>query len=239
MATSAPALIGLSVAALYAVGVIYEINALRDAGLRVAEVFPLIPLEDHLLRGAAVLLRPGTVLVVAAYAGALLFIAVRPPRRSGESGSSRLGPTARTVIITGVACLSFTLAEPPWPILVYAVVGFVSAAAVSRFLVSRTSTTVAGVVALSAAFSVGNFVQAYVDPPKLSPAEVKLDRGGTIRGAYVAVRENTVVLAGARGAFQRVPLADVATVDVRPPSSDCEPGLLNLLGIPHPNQHCP
>jgi hypothetical protein len=85
--TTLPALAGIVLGLLYTIGALVSTAELRGAGMTVGDTITLVPIEEHLGRGIAVVLSPATFLIVgvAAVGGLLVaYLRARPPREIWE-----------------------------------------------------------------------------------------------------------------------------------------------------------
>lgn len=237
-ASGVPALLGLGAAALYGVGVVYEVNALRGAGLGVADVFPLVPVEENLMRGVAVLLTPATLFLIAIQVSSMN--AGHQFREASKAQGQEKGRRYFVGLLVFAAVLLVLFS--PIPTAVYAGVMFSSGVLGVRLLYRMgLRRGVAPVLAIAVSFLLGNVARVYADPPELPRATVDLKEGPEAAGTYVAVRDNTVVVAGERGRYQRIPLQQVKMLRiVPPPLTDCDPSLAGSAGLPEivPDSDC-
>jgi hypothetical protein len=196
--TTLPALAGIVLGLLYAIGALVRTADLRGAGMSVRDTITLVPIEQHLARGISVALSPETLLTVAVIVvlGLVLHWVLR---REQRDVSTRTSTRILVLVIALLAAVAvFGVVHRPFATLGAALagaamVGVLAATGVS--LPRRGQNAVEGltpltsIAALLIAVGVLGVTTALVDPQPLPRARLTLDTGKEIRGGLIAVRD--------------------------------------------------
>jgi hypothetical protein len=172
-----PAVAAIVLAILYVVGAIAKIDELRGAGLDPRDVLTLIPIQQLLARGVGVSLQ---ALLFAALA-VVSFVVVELPKKPAVSLTNRVARVIAVVLLLGM--LVFLLVFLPVVPVVLAVSVGIAAGVASRRGKVRPRVFMA---TLFAAALMALLVVNYFRPPLLATAVIHTNRGGTIRGGFVA-----------------------------------------------------
>jgi hypothetical protein len=182
---------GLLAALLYAAGALDLVANLREAGVAVTEVFPIIPIDEHLARSVGLLVSPSGLLLAFLLVATTFVLDALTHRRGAWEGkprrivawlSARARPAAVLLVAAYVALLFFR------PLLVVQqAVSLLALYAVTRVRPGATIAVSTRMLAIGFALLVGFVVRSYALPQPLPRAEVMVEGATPVRGLYVAV----------------------------------------------------
>jgi hypothetical protein len=182
---------GLLVALLYAAGALDLMGNLRGSGVDVTEVFPIIPIDEHLARSVGLLVSPRGLLLAFLLLATTFVLDALSQRRGAGDGEPR-----------GIVAW---LSRQPLPAIVLLVVAYVALLffrplmvvqqacslfalyTVTRVRPGATMAVSTRMLAIVFALLLGFVVRSYALPEPLPRAEVMVEGPTPVRGLYVAV----------------------------------------------------
>jgi hypothetical protein len=240
--TTLPALAGIVLGLLYTIGALVRTAELRRAGMTVRDTITLVPIEEHLARGIAVVLSPATLLIVGvAAAGGLLFAyirATRPPRETKEPPLWLLIALIACAVLVGIVLVPFLLLTL---VLAFCAVFGIFGATGARLSLRPREKFLEGLTPLSsiAAFLVAagiiGVTEALIDPNPLPRAHLALEKGNDARGGLISVNGGIWYLDTGEDRLRAIPTSAVLASEIRSrdrPQSEkrLEQSLPTLLG---------
>jgi hypothetical protein len=237
--TWTPLILALGAIALYAIGAVRTAGSLRASDLSVSDTFGIVPLQDHMTNGLAVVLGQGPLYLVG-----LLVIAfrvwnshqVREARRSGASRRSRFDWFFDRALIPILVAM-LLVAAPWWGVPILLVVwgsetlGVVLAqagppACRRHPVVTTLSMLLAGYVLLAFCFS-------YFLAKPLLKVELTLQTGSTATGPLIAQRDGAFFV-GARSdrvLYRAWPQDQIVEAQVSESPRERSKSIPEILGI--------
>jgi len=237
-----PAFLAFGVAVLYLLGVVTTIGALRASGVDARQGLPLVPLEDHLLRGVSILVSPWMAAVAAWLAVVYLGASSAVTSSRSQSGpfGSAIGRRVYSVVLLALA--GFLAVALPWGLvlLLALFVGiWIIGMVIPRRLGGPWGARVAEVyvIAMLVAWLLTSGLDAYFRSDPFPKATIRT-KDGTIEGTLVGSNGGLIYLApdGERGLYRAIPVDRVVDLVVVKQKRPKEPSVLNLIGVdwPHP-----
>lgn len=210
---------GIAVALLYAGGALDLVADLRGNGVSVVDVFPIIPIEQHMARSVELLVSPRGLALGALLVATLLVFEALARRRRGEAGGGGLvGWVRRQPLPAVVALLAVYIALFFFRPLVVAqqTISLAAIYMLTRWRGGRPVAVSTRMVVIICALLVGFVARSYLLPRPLPRAEVQVEGGAAVSGLFVAVVGNSWYLAQPNGVMAVVGEKHVITARVVP-----------------------
>jgi hypothetical protein len=220
--TTLPALTAIVLGLLYTIGALVRTAELRGAGMTVRDTITLVPIEQHLARGLAVVLSPATLLLVAvAVAGGLFFAWVLP--KLPRWRATKRGLALAIASVAGLGLFGFYRPLAALGVLLAAAAVFgVLAATGAPFSVRVPPTKFAeGLTPLTsvAAFLVATGIlavgEALIDPAPLPRAHLDLEGGKDASGGLITVNGGVWYLDTGEDRLRAIPGSAVVASEIR------------------------
>jgi hypothetical protein len=199
---------GLLVALLYVAGALDLVGNLRGSGVDVTEVFPIIPIEEHLARAFGLLVSPqGLLLAVLLFATTFVLDALSQRRGAGDADPRRIVawllrqplPAIVALVVAYVALLFFR------PLMVVQqACSLLALYTVTRVRPGARMAVSTRMLAIVFALLLGFVVRSYALPEPLPRAEVIVEGSPPVRGLYVAMVGDSWYVAPRPGVIRAV-----------------------------------
>jgi hypothetical protein len=227
---------GLAAALLYAAGALELVADLRAAGVSAADVFPIIPIEQHLARALELLVSPrGLLIALLLVVTSVVLDAMSHRRGHGEGEPEGLAarvsraPWAAVVLLAAAYLVLLFLRPIVCAQQAASVAGLYG---LTRMRPGRQVAVSTRVLAIMFGLLFGFVLREYLTPQPLPQASVVLEGGAPIHGRFIAVVDNSWYLASTSGAVIAGGEKHVVSAQIVPPQQGHDwkdatlPGLL-------------